>query len=70
VPRLALAPSSNIASAEYDPERKVLTVNFHHGGSYSYAGVEQATVSGFEMAPSPGGYFARAIKDRFPVSGG
>lgn len=70
MPRLTLSPSSNIASADYDPERKVLTVSFHHGGTYSYSGVEQATVSGFEMAPSPGRYFSSAIKDRFPQIGG
>lgn len=57
--------SSNLASAEYDDERRVLIVTFRHGGTYEYSGVDADTASSLLSSASPGEYFARQIKNRF-----
>ncbi len=67
MPPLALGPSSNIATASYEPEIRMLSVTFLHGGTYRYSGVDQDTVSGFESAASPGTYFAERIKNKFAM---
>lgn len=57
--------SSNLASASYDPDIETLTVEFNSGAIYSYSGVPQAVYEGLVSAPSPGRYFAAAIKDAY-----
>ena len=57
--------SSNLASADYSAETQSMTVVFKNGGRYSYADVPEAVYAGLLAAPSPGGYFASTIKDKF-----
>lgn len=57
--------SSNLASAQYDAERRVLVVTFRSGGTYEYAGVDADTANSLFSSASPGEYFARQIKSRF-----
>jgi len=56
--------SSNLASAEYDPETREMIVTFRGGRSYAYSDIDQATYDDLLTASSPGSYFARWIKDR------
>lgn len=67
---LNLRPSSNIASASYDPETQELTVEFVSGGEYVYSSVPSSVASGLAADSSPGGYFARQIKGRYSYTGG
>lgn len=62
---LDLKPSSNIASADYDAEAKVLTVTFKNGGTYKYSAVPQEIADGFAETNSPGKYFAANIRGKF-----
>ena len=58
--------SSNIASAEYDPEEEELVIKFRSGQSYAYEGVDQVTFDDLMTASSAGEYFNRWIKGRYP----
>lgn len=57
--------SSNLAAYEYDPETRVLTLDFHDGSKYAYDGVPQAVVDGLAGATSPGGFAHRNIFHHF-----
>ena len=58
--------STNIAMATYDSDAHVLTVEFVQGQSYSYSGVPQSVFLGLQNASSPGSYFYRQIRERYP----
>ncbi len=58
--------SSNLAFADYDVETRDLAITFHSGKTYSYSGVDQVTYDDLIASNSPGSYFARQIKGRFP----
>ncbi|MHA2065112.1 MAG: KTSC domain-containing protein [Candidatus Thorarchaeota archaeon] len=45
-----------------------LTINFHDGGSVSYSGVREKTVTGLRRANSAGGYYNRNIRGKFSHS--
>jgi hypothetical protein len=62
--------SSNIASADYDPDTQTLTIMFKSGGTYTYADVDEGVYTGLLAAPSPGRYFADRIKDVFTYTKG
>jgi len=62
--------SSNLASCDYSPETRTLSVTFKGGGTYSYADVDEATYQGLLSAASPGRYFAENIKDTFTFTRG
>ena len=62
--------SSNLASCDYSPETRTLSVTFKGGGTYSYADVDEATFNGLLSAASPGRYFAENIKDTFSFTKG
>jgi lysyl-tRNA synthetase class 2 len=58
--------SSNVKAIGYDPNMKVLRVEFVHGPSaYEYSGVPLEVFQGFRDASSPGKYFLAEVKDRF-----
>lgn len=64
---LAIGPSSNVLSATYDDETRELTLELN-GGDYTYSGVPPSVADGLERAPSPGQFFIRFIRDRYPYS--
>jgi hypothetical protein len=49
--------SSNLASASYDPETQVLTIEFRSGGVYEYTSVPPEMYQGLQRAPSAGKYW-------------
>lgn len=49
--------SSNIASASYDPDTQILTIEFRGGDTYEYTSVPPSTYEGLQRAPSPGRYW-------------
>ena len=55
--------SSNIAAAGYDEDTSELVVQFKNGASYSYSGADRSMLDNLLSSPSPGKYFAAAIKD-------
>lgn len=57
--------SSNVASIGYNPEDKVLVVEYHSGGVYNYYDVEQHVYESLMLASSKGGFIARNIKGRY-----
>lgn len=57
--------SSNIASAGYDAERKILEVEFHHGAIYQYMDVPKEVFEGLISANSVGSYFMNEVKSKF-----
>ncbi len=66
----AFPNSTNLQSAEYDPETRVLSITFKRGVSYSYADVDEATYNSLLSAGSPGAYFAANIRDKFSYQKG
>lgn len=58
--------SSNLASADYEPDTMELVVTFRSGASYAYSGVDQIVYDDLLAANSPGSYFAKWIKGRYP----
>ena len=48
------------------PTNNSLTLEFHGGGFYRYAGVARETYEGLLRAYSAGQYFHQWIKDRYP----
>jgi hypothetical protein len=60
--------SSNIATVEYDPASSSLTIEFHSGGRYRYAGVAPPVYDGLLRSYSHGRYFHQWIRNRYPSS--
>ena len=58
--------STSIASIGYDPQRRLLDVEFRSGAIYRYLHVPREVGSRFLMAESKGRYFARNIRGKFP----
>lgn len=57
--------SSNISSVGYDEETGEMRVTFAKGGTYVYAGVDQATYQNMLDSDSPGSFLHRNIRDRY-----
>ena len=57
--------SSNISSIGYDPESRILEVEFNNGSIYHYYGVTEALYNGLMSATSHGSFLHQMIKDRF-----
>lgn len=55
--------SSNLKSVGYDPNTKILEIEFHHGGVYQYFDVPANVHSGLMSAPSKGSYHYQHIKN-------
>jgi hypothetical protein len=60
---IPLRPSSQIASAMYDPKLLELIVEFVSGAVYKYSNVDQVAIAGWSSADSPGKYFIANIKE-------
>jgi hypothetical protein len=60
--------SGNHISAGYDPDQKVLRVEFANGSQYDYQGVTSEIAANFWIAPSQGKYLAQVIKPVCPAS--
>lgn len=54
--------SSNLASAEYDAESQVLTIQFHNGSRYAYQDVPERVFLELEKTESPGKYFNSFVR--------
>lgn len=54
--------SSNLASVFYDSKRKILEIEFNHGGLYQYIDVPKQVFENLLKAPSHGKYFVHNIK--------
>jgi len=57
--------SSNINHIAYNPETKVLEVEFKSGNAYEYHNVTQNAYDNFKAAESYGKYFAKHVKDAY-----
>jgi hypothetical protein len=58
--------SSNIRSIGYDPENKLLEIEFTSGWIYHFSRVPPQVHSGLMRASSHGRYFAHYIKKVYP----
>ena len=54
--------SSNLASVGYQPNIKILEVEFLHGGIYQYSNVPLSVYEGLMAASSHGSYFDQNVK--------
>lgn len=54
--------SSNIASVGYDPENRILEIEFHNGSIYQYFNISESVYKGLMNADSHGKYFDAYIK--------
>jgi hypothetical protein len=59
--------SSAIRSVGFNPENKVLEVEFVSGTIYRYSGVPEFVYREFMASPSKGRFFDYLIRDRFPT---
>lgn len=55
--------SSNLASVGYDPQTRILEIEFRNGAIYQYRGVPSAVFLTLMYSPSPGRYFNAAIRE-------
>jgi hypothetical protein len=55
--------SGNLEAVGYDPATRELQVQFLSGSLYSYAGVPQDLYDRILNSDSPGGVFAREVKN-------
>jgi hypothetical protein len=61
----SIVRSSSIRSIGYDPETRVLEIEFHRRGTYRYFGVPDLIYRGLMHSSSKGAYFNTAISERF-----
>jgi hypothetical protein len=57
--------SSNIASVGYDPENKILEIEFHHGAVHRYVDVPEEVYEALINSGAVGSYFMNEIKNKF-----
>lgn len=60
--------SSNIDAVGYDPDTKVLQVDFKSGTSYQYEGVPANLAQAMIVAPSVGQFFYSSVKYAYPYT--
>lgn len=60
--------SSNIKAWGYDEGKKLLHIEFNHGGSYAYHDVPKEVAEGFHGAESAGKHFHSAIRGQYDHS--
>lgn len=61
--------SSNVAAAQWDEERQVMTIEFHDGSFYEYAHITAGDAESFADAPSKGGWVWDVLRVRGTVFG-
>jgi len=59
--------SSNIASVGYDAERKILEIEFHHGGVYQYFDVPEVIYEELMSSSSLASYFHHNIRENYKL---
>jgi len=57
--------SSNLHSFGYDPEKKIMEVQFRNGNIFQYNDVSQETVDAFKTSQSKGKFFYANIAKAF-----
>lgn len=57
--------SKAIREIDYDPETQQLHVTFHHGGTYTHAGVPVDLYERFLEAPSKGRFYNDVLIGRY-----
>jgi len=57
--------SSNLASVGYDADKKILEIEFNHGGVYQYFDVPQNEYKALKNASSHGSYFYHNIRGNY-----
>ena len=57
--------SSNLASVGYDAKKKILEIEFNHGGVYQYFDVPKDVFDELMDADSHGKYFVHNIKGEY-----
>jgi lysyl-tRNA synthetase class 2 len=62
---LLKSQSTAIKSFDYDEEKKILKVEFNHGGIYLYHDIPFAVYKDFQSSPSKGQFFAGQIRDKY-----
>ena len=62
---LLKSQSTAIKSFDYDEEKKILKVEFNHGGIYLYHDLPLAVYKDFQSAPSKGQFFVGKIRDKY-----
>jgi hypothetical protein len=65
MPRQTFPGSSALAGADYDPERKSLSITFKGGRSYTYNDVPPDVYEQLCSADSPGTFWRSEIKDAY-----
>ena len=63
--RMQQVHSSNILSVGYEPENRLLAVEFNGGRIYEYYGVPDTVHRGLMQANSKGSFFHQAIKGQY-----
>ena len=64
----AKVESSLFHTADYHPEKRVLTLHMTHGRAYDYHNVSPETHQAFLDAPSKGAFYNGHIKHKHPCS--
>jgi lysyl-tRNA synthetase class 2 len=62
---LLKSQSTAIKSFDYDQDKKILKVEFNHGGIYLYHDLPLAVYKDFQAAPSKGQFFVGQIRDKY-----
>lgn len=62
---LLKSQSTAIKSFDYDQDKKILKVEFNHGGIYLYHNLPLAVYKDFQSAPSKGQFFVGQIRDKY-----
>ncbi|MDB9434876.1 lysine--tRNA ligase [Microcystis aeruginosa] len=62
---LLKSESTAIKSFDYDEDKKILKVEFNHGGIYLYHDLPLAVYKDFQSAPSKGQFFVGQIRDKY-----
>ena len=57
--------SSNISSIGYNPEDRIIEIEFHDGGIYQYFDVPKTICDDLMTARSHGSFFHRYIKNNY-----
>ncbi len=63
----ATPQSSNVKRVGFDDETQDVIVEFANGNSYSYSGAGEAVAADLASNPSPGGFFSRHIRNKYPA---
>lgn len=58
--------STNLVEVQYDSEAQEMDITFQDGRAWRYTGVPLTVFQGIQNASSPGSYFYRQIRSRYP----